>query len=146
MRTAIVSRPIDPASLLAEVTRASTGATVLFVGTVRDRSEGRAVTGIEYAAYGPMAERELAAIAAAAAGQFDTPDIVVEHRVGRLALGEASVAIAVAHPHRAAAYDASRHIIEQIKQRLPVWKREAYADGSREWVDPTAHAPAMAGR
>ena len=144
MRTTIVSRPIDPAALLAEVARSANGATVLFVGTVREQNDGRAVLGIEYAAYGPMAERELAAIAREAGARFGTGDIVVEHRVGQLALGEASVAIAVAHPHRAPAYDASRYVIEQIKTRVPVWKREAYADGTREWVDPTAHALAEA--
>ena len=117
---------------------------MLFVGTVREQNDGRAVLGIEYAAYGPMAERELAAIAREAGARFDTGDIVVEHRVGELALGEASVAIAVAHPHRAPAYDASRYVIEQIKTRVPVWKREAYADGTRAWVDPTAHVLAEA--
>lgn len=140
----MVSRPIDPTVLVAEVARAANGATVLFLGTVREQSDGRAVTGIEYAAYGPMAERELAAIGAEAAARFGTPDVVIEHCVGHSTLGEASVAIAVAHPHRGAAYDASRYVIEQIKQRVPVWKREAYADGTREWVDPTTHVPLMA--
>jgi molybdopterin synthase catalytic subunit len=76
--------------------------------------------------------------------RFGTDDIVVEHRIGRLDLGEASVVIAVAHPHRAEAYDASRYIIEQIKHRVPIWKREEYADGTREWVDPTAHRAEVA--
>lgn len=138
MRSAIVTRPLDPAALLAEVSGHDVGATVLFVGTVRDVNDGRAVTGIEYAAYGAMAERELAAIVADAAGRFETPAVVVEHRVGALGLGEASVVIAVAHPHRARAYDASRFVIEELKRRVPIWKREAYVDGTREWVDPTA--------
>ncbi len=86
-----------------------------------------------------MAEREVAAIVAEASADFDTTDIVVEHRVGVLAVGDVSVAIAVAHPHRAAAYDASRYVIDEIKRRVPIWKREHYADGSHEWVDPTAH-------
>ncbi len=143
MRVAIVSRPLDPAALIAEVARSANGATLLFIGTVREQNDGRDVTGIEYVVYGPMADRELAAIAAEAASQFSTDDIVVEHRVGHLQLGEASVAIAVAHARRAAAYDASRYVIEQIKRRVPVWKREEYTDGTREWVDPTAGALAV---
>ena len=144
MRIALVTRPLDPAGLLAEVARVSNGATVLFTGTVRDVNDGRAVIGIEYAAYSHMAERELERIVREAAERFDTPDVIVEHRVGRLGLGEASVIIAVGHPRRAAAYEASRYVIEELKRRVPIWKREAYGDGIREWVDPTAHASAPA--
>jgi molybdopterin synthase catalytic subunit len=107
------------------------------VGTVREINQGQAVTGIEYAAYESMAVRELDAIVTEAASRFATSDIIVEHRIGRLELGEASVAIAVAHPHRARAYEASRFIIEELKRRVPIWKREEYVDGTREWVDPT---------
>jgi molybdopterin synthase catalytic subunit len=143
MRSAIVDHVIDPAALTGEVAHDGTGATVLFLGTVRDTNDGRSVTGIEYSAYRSMAERELAAIVAEASGEFGTSDIVVEHRLGTLEIGDVSVAIAVAHPHRGAAYDASRYVIEQIKRRVPIWKREHYADGTREWVDPTArHARA----
>ena len=138
MRAAIVRTPIDLDALLGEVAHDANGATVLFVGTVRDVSEGRGVTGIEYAAYESMATRELQAIVAEAASRFGTTNIVVEHRIGRLTLGEASVAIAVAHPHRAAAYDGSRFVIEELKRRVPIWKLEEYIDGTREWVDPTA--------
>ena len=142
MRVAIHDRPLDLAALLAEVSDAATGATILFVGTVRDVNDGRPVGALEYSAYQAMAERELAAIVAEAAERFATPHVVVEHRVGALALGEASVAIAVAHPHRGPAYEASRYVIEQLKVRVPIWKREHYADGSREWVDPTRAAAA----
>jgi len=140
MRSAIVDSVIDPAVLTAEVGGGhdGNGATVLFLGTVRDTNDGRAVTGIEYSAYRSMAERELAKIVVEAGTQFGTTDVVVEHRLGTLDLGEVSVAIAVAHPHRGAAYDASRYVIEQIKRRVPIWKREHYADGTREWVDPTS--------
>ena len=134
MRSAIVSRPLDPAALLAEVSGISNGASILFVGTVRNINDGRDVTGIDYAAYLPMAERELAAIVAEAAERFHTTHIAVEHRLGHLTLLDASVVIAVAHPHRAAAYDASRYIIEELKRRVPIWKREEYVDGTREWV------------
>ena len=137
MRTAIVNRPLDPASVLREVASVANGAAILFVGTVRDVNDGRAVTGIEYAAYAAMAERELRLIVEEAARAFGAEDIVVEHRLGRLDLGEASVVIAVAHPRRAQAYDASRFLIEELKRRVPIWKREEYVDGTREWVDPS---------
>lgn len=137
MRSAIVERPIDPARLIAEVADHANGATLLFLGTVRDVNAGRAVSGMEYSAYRGMAERELADIVAEATREFGGEDIVVEHRIGTLELGEASVAIAVAHPHRGAAYDASRYVIEQLKQRVPIWKLEHYVDGTREWVNAT---------
>jgi molybdopterin synthase catalytic subunit len=86
-----------------------------------------------------MAEAELGSIAREAAERFGTPDIAIEHRLGDLELEDASVAIAVAHPHRGAAYDASRWIIEELKRRVPIWKREHYVDGTREWVDPSGH-------
>ena len=134
MRCALVDRPIDIAAIVAEVARTSNGATLLFVGTVRDVNNGRAITGMDYTAYASMATRELTEILGEAAQQFETEDIVVEHRLGTLGLGDASVAIAVAHAHRGPAYDASRYVIEQLKQRVPIWKLEHYVDGSREWV------------
>jgi molybdopterin synthase catalytic subunit len=137
MRVAIVRTPLDPTSLLAEVASVGNGASILFVGTVRDVNDGRAVSGIEYAAYESMAMRELESIVSEAAARFDVSDIVVEHRIGQLGLGDASVVIAAAHAHRAQAYDASRFVIEEIKRRVPIWKREKYVDGTRQWVDPT---------
>lgn len=137
VRTAIVERPIDYAALLAEVADHATGASLLFVGTVRDVNEGRAVTGIEYRAYTAMAERELRAIAEEAAQRFGLAAVAIEHRLGVLALGEGSVAIAVSHARRARAYEASRYAIEELKRRVPIWKLEHYVDGTREWVDPT---------
>lgn len=135
IRSAIVRRAIDVAALLAEVQDVANGATVVFLGQVRDENDGRAVTGIEYSAYGEMAERELAAIASECASAFGIAHLAVEHRLGTLALGEASIAIVVAHPHRAAAYEASRFVIEEVKRRLPIWKREGYVGGSSEWVN-----------
>jgi molybdopterin synthase catalytic subunit len=133
--TRIVRRPIDVVALLAEVQDTANGATVLFLGHVRDMNDGRPVTGIEYSAYGEMAERELAAIASECASAFGIAHLAIEHRLGTLALGDASIAIVVAHPHRAAAYEASRFVIEEVKRRLPIWKREGYVDGSSEWVN-----------
>lgn len=134
MRTAIVDDPIDPAALLREVSRPANGAALLFVGTVRDISDGRAVDGIDYTAYRPMAERELRAIVMEAGKAFGAHDIVVEHRIGSLLLEDVSVAIAVATPHRAMAYEASRFVIEELKKRVPIWKSERYVTESRrDW-------------
>ena len=140
IRTAIVRRAIDVAELLAEVQDTANGATIVFLGQVREVNDGRAVTGIEYSAYGEMAERELAAIASECAASFGITHLVAEHRLGELDLGEASIAIVVAHPHRAEAYDASRFVIEEVKRRLPVWKREGYVDGTSEWVNASGLA------
>jgi molybdopterin synthase catalytic subunit len=108
-------------------------------------NDGRDVTGIDYAAYEAMAARELTAIAHEVAARTGAR-VAVEHRIGTLVLGEASVAIAAAHAHRAPAFDACRAVIEEIKRRVPIWKREHYADGGRAWVDPTVASSADATR
>jgi molybdopterin synthase catalytic subunit len=135
VRVALIDRPIDVAALVAEVAHPGTGATTLFVGTVRNQHAGRAVTGIDYDAYAPMALRECETILAEAAERFGADRIVVEHRLGTLAVTEASIAIAVAAPRRVAALDAQRYVIEAIKARVPIFKREHYVDGTRAWVD-----------
>jgi molybdopterin synthase catalytic subunit len=144
IRTAIVRHAIDIAALLADVESRANGATLLFLGQVREMNDGRAVRGIEYSAYGEMAERELAAIASECAAQFGISHLAAEHRLGALELGDVSIAIAVAHPHRGEAYEASRFVIEEVKRRLPIWKREGYVDGTSEWVNAggTASEPA----
>ncbi len=126
--------PLDAAALLRDAVAPSDGAALLFWGVVRDEHGGRAVSHLEYEAYAPMAEAKLAEIAAEARARWGTGEIAVVHRVGRLEVGEASVAIVVAAPHRAEAYEASRYVIEELKQRVPVWKREGYVDGDSEWV------------
>ena len=143
MRAAIVARPIDTAAILAEVAAVANGATVLFTGSVRELSDGREVSGIDYDAYEAMAAEELDRIVRETSERFDTPHVVAEHRIGSLELGEVSVAIAVGHPHRGPAFDAARHVIEEIKLRVPIWKQELFRDGTREWVDARtgAHAP-----
>ncbi len=140
MRVALVQAPIDAGALLAEVSDQGSGATSLFLGTVRDVNDGRTVTGIDYSAYDAMAVREMTRVVSEAAERFGTPHIVVEHRVGFLALTDVSIAIAVSHARRAPAMDAARYVIEEIKKRVPIWKREHYVDGTREWVDPTRPA------
>ena len=134
MRVALVDRAIDIAALFAEVADDSCGASAAFLGCVRNVNEGRPVSGIEYSAYRSMAEREMTAIAHEADVQFGVTQLVVEHRLGKLGLGDVSVAVVAAHPHRAPALDATRFVIEELKRRVPIWKLEHYMDGTREWV------------
>jgi molybdopterin synthase catalytic subunit len=137
MRASIVTHALDTDALLREVADARRGATALFVGTVRSVNEGREVTAIEYSAYESMAEREMSVVLAEAEVMNEGVVLVAEHRIGRLEVGEASIAIAAAHEHRGRALDALRYAIDEIKKRAPIWKRELYADGSESWVDPT---------
>ena len=137
-RVAITSDKIDIAKVLSDVERPAHGAVILFVGTVREVNDGRPVGGMEYTAYVAMAEKEMGTIAREANEKFSGSFVVIVHRIGELAIGDASVAIATAHAHRDAAYQASRYVIEQLKARVPIWKREHYTDGTREWIDPTA--------
>ena len=143
-RCRITTDPIDGAQLLADSTSRSDGAALLFLGVVRDRNDGRDVGHIDYQAYVPMAEATLADIVAEAEQRWSTGSISVVHRVGRLQVGEASVAIVVAAPHRGEAFAASRYIIEELKKRVPIWKREGYLDGETEWLLGTA--PGVTGR
>jgi len=137
-RVAIVTTPIDPVSLIAEVQGNEFGAISVFVGTVRDTNEGRTVTSLDYSAYTSMAESQLYEILDEAESRFGVTAMVVEHRTGPLLLGDVSIAIAAAHAHRKPAIESASFVIEEIKKRVPIWKLEHYADGSREWVDPTA--------
>lgn len=134
---AIVDGPIDVARMMSYVESDGVGAISLFVGTVRHHNDGRNVTGIDYEAYQPMAERELRAIAAEACATSDGLRVAIEHRVGTLTVGDISVAIAAAHARRAPAVIAAQQIIEVLKKRVPIWKREHYVDGERRWIDPT---------
>lgn len=111
------------------------GAVVLFSGQVRAGNEGRQVVALEYDVYPEMAEAVLRDIAAEALIRFGVLSVEAIHRTGTLRVGEASVVIAVRSAHRSDAFDASRYVIEQIKVRLPVWKREMYADGTSRWLD-----------
>lgn len=131
----IVHQAIDASALIAEVARPGNGAVLLFLGIVRETNDGRGVTGIEYSAYEAMAAGEMQSIADEVGEAFGVDDVLIEHRLGELGLSAVSVGIAVGHPHRAEAYDASRRVIEELKRRVPIWKREHYVDGSRQWVD-----------
>jgi molybdopterin synthase catalytic subunit len=141
-RASVITREIDPASLINEVGSPQCGAISLFIGTVREVNDGRSVTAIEYSVYKSMADAELERILDEAEERFGVSALVIEHRIGLLGLGDVSVAIAAAHAHRAPALDCIRYVIEEIKTRVPIWKKEHYVDGTREWVDPTRAAQA----
>jgi molybdopterin synthase catalytic subunit len=134
MRALVTRDVIDPQAVLAMVGSPADGAAILFLGTVRDQNEGRGVSGMHYDAFVEMAGPVLNDIAGEAAVRANSERIAVVHRIGELAIGEVSVAIAVSSPHRAEAFDAARFIIEQIKVRLPVWKHEHYVDGDSRWL------------
>ena len=133
----VSSDPIDTDALLARVGSDEDGAALLFIGVVRDHAEGRKVTGMRYDVYAEMATEVLREIALEASIPLGTDRIAVAHRFGELKIGEISVGIAVSSPHRAETYEASRFVIEEIKKRLPVWKKEHYVDGVSEWVEGT---------
>jgi len=133
-RAWITREAIDAGSVLDRVGAAGDGAALLFVGVVRDHNDGSSVTGLTYEAYDEMAVRVLDEIAGEAAERLGTPRIAVVHRVGELEVGEVSVAIAASSPHRAEAFDATRYVIEEIKKRLPVWKKEHYVEGDAAWL------------
>lgn len=125
--------PIDPAAALAAVSAPGRGAALLFLGTVRDHHAGRPVSKLTYTAYRPMARQALARIVAELEAASPGLKAAIVHRLGEVPVGEASVAIAVASPHRAAAYEASRTALERLKKEVPIWKREHYADGEACW-------------
>jgi len=138
----LTHNPIELAPLLAEVSSPERGGTCVFLGTVRpDRPAGTlgpAVRGIDYSCYEAMAEAEWARILDEAHARWPEARAVARHRLGPVGLGEASIAIAVAAPHRAEAFAACRYAIEAVKERLPVWKREECSDGSVHWVGAPA--------
>ena len=133
----LTTAPLDRAALERQVGGETRGALASFVGTVRDHHDGRAVTGLSYTAYGSMAEQVCRTIVAETEARWPV-SVALAHRLGELAIGEAAVMIVVAGDHRDEAFAACRHVIEEVKRRVPIWKRERYRDGSEAWVDPTA--------
>ena len=125
--------PIDPRALVESVLRRSDGAYVLFEGVVRDHHEGKAVESIFYDAYRPMAEKEIESIVREVQAQFPDVALAVVHRLGHLIVGDASITIVAASPHRAESFAACRLVIDRIKETVPIWKKERGPDGE-EWV------------
>jgi len=126
---------IDVAELLDAVGGHGKGGTVMFFGTVRAGPEDGPVVAIEYSAYDEMAERECARIVGEALDRWPETTVALKNRMGRVPVGEASVGIAVAAPHRSEAFDACRYIIDEVKKRVPIWKREFLSDGGERWLE-----------
>jgi MoaE-MoaD fusion protein len=129
----LTEKPIDVASVIAEVGDDGAGGIASFVGTVRNRSRGRTVHYLEYEAYAGMAEKLMAELAAELEKRHDLCEIAITHRVGRVEIGEPSVVIAVSAPHRAAALAACKEAIDTLKGTVPLWKKEVY-EGGEEWI------------
>ncbi len=140
----VTDQPIDMQALAALVSSQASGAVTTFAGQVRDNARGRGVLVLEYEAYESAAEKALAKIGADIRERWDIEGIAITHRVGRLEIGEISVGIAVASAHRAEAFDACRHAIEQIKRVVPIWKKEFYA-GGETWIGSEAEYQAAYG-
>jgi molybdopterin synthase catalytic subunit len=131
--TYLTNEVIDVAALTRRTMRPGDGASVVFEGVVRDHHEGKRVESITYEAYLPMAEKEIGAVVQATAAQFPDVAIAVQHRLGFLRVGEASIAIVCTSPHRAEAFGACRRVIDEIKKSVPIWKKERGPEGE-EWV------------
>jgi molybdopterin synthase catalytic subunit len=146
--TALTEDPLDASEVAGRVADPSCGAVVVFSGTVRDSHRGRPVERITYSAYRAMAQTRLREIASRLERRYPGTRVAIVHRLGDLSVGEPSVVIAVASPHREAAYAANREALERLKTEVPIWKREHYADGESRWreEEPLARdeeAPAL---
>ncbi|RKU13884.1 molybdenum cofactor biosynthesis protein MoaE [Candidatus Poribacteria bacterium] len=132
----ITSEEIELGDVIRAVEAGDAGAIVHFLGVVRNNTEGREVSYLEYEAYPPMAEKKMAEIAEEIHEKWGLDRVAMIHRVGRLEIGEVSVAVAVASPHRKEAFEACHYAMNRLKQIVPIWKREVWADGEEEWVKP----------
>jgi molybdopterin synthase catalytic subunit len=132
----LTSDPINYGELTESVRSTASGAVVLFLGTVRDLTEGRRTVALDYDAYGPMAEAKLHELEMDARDRWPIDQVAIVHRTGRLELGEISVAVAVSCPHRQDAFDAARFLIDTLKITVPIWKKENWSDGTTEWIHP----------
>jgi molybdopterin synthase catalytic subunit len=130
----ITTDPIDVAAVARRIVPPECGATVTLDGYVRQLTKGRETLYLEYEAYEPMALSEMQKLAVAARGTFEISDVTIVHRTGRLEIGETSVVISVAAPHRRAAFEACEWLIRELKRTVPIWKKEVYQDGE-QWIE-----------
>lgn len=137
----LTDNPIDTAAVLLEVGSHEAGAAVLFLGTTREFTRGKQTRHLDYECYGEMARQKLAELEAEARRRWPVVGCAIVHRLGRVELGEASVAIAVSTSHRRDAFAAGEWLIDTLKQVVPIWKQEHWADGSTEWVHPGVTMP-----
>ena len=138
----ITTDPIDHAALTERVRSNRAGAVCTFLGTVREMTGDRRTASLDYEAYPEMALKSLEALEAEARRRWPVIEAAIVHRVGHLDLGEISVVVAVSCPHRHQAFDACRWLIDTLKEVVPIWKKEVWADGTEEWVHPGPKPPA----
>lgn len=129
---------IDPQSAIDAVRSTNAGAVCLFLGTAREFTGERQTVVLEYEAYSPMAERKLAELEATARERWPITALAIIHRTGRIELGEVAVAVAVSTPHRREAFEACQWLMDTLKEVVPIWKKEQWADGRSEWIHPEA--------
>ena len=129
----LTKRPIDTAAVVDAVRCPAAGAVVLFLGTVRESSGGKQTSSLEYECYDEMAEKKLAELEAEARQRWPLAECMIVYRLGQLPVGESILAIAVSSAHRREAFEAGRWLIDHIKQVVPIWKKENYADGASDW-------------
>jgi molybdopterin synthase catalytic subunit len=135
----LTHEPIDFHGLTEQVCRTDCGGVVTFLGTVRDLTDGRTTTALDYEAYPAMAEKKMCQIERETRERWPVGDILMVHRLGHLNVGEVSVAVAVSCPHRNQAFEACRFAIDQLKVIVPIWKKENWSDGTSEWVHPNSN-------
>ncbi|MEO6968185.1 MAG: molybdenum cofactor biosynthesis protein MoaE [Rhodanobacteraceae bacterium] len=133
--------PIDSIALRSELEELGVGAVTVFEGRVRNHNDGRVVAGLAYQAYAELAEAEGARIMTEARERFAIEHALCVHRTGELALGDLAVWVGVSAAHRDAAFAACRYVIDEVKARAPIWKREHYTDGEAEWLHPSINSP-----
>jgi molybdopterin synthase catalytic subunit len=132
----LTHQPIEFSDLTESVRSTASGAVVLFLGTVREMTDGRRTLALDYDAYAPMAKTKLEALEQEARRRWPIDKLALVHRIGRLELGDVSVAVAVSCPHRNEAFEAARYLIDTLKATVPIWKKENWSDGTTEWVHP----------
>ncbi len=136
----VTPEPLDSEKVVSHVRKDEAGAVVLFYGVVRDNNKGRRVEHLEYDAYPEMAEKVMRELASEIMGRYPVTDIAIQHRTGRLEIGEASLLIAVSSPHRKEGFEAAAALVDRFKEVVPVWKKEVW-EGGEEWIEgePVKH-------
>jgi molybdopterin synthase catalytic subunit len=133
--------PLDIQSIQRDLIDRDCGAQSIFVGTTRETTDGRVTKHLSYEAYQPMAESQLHQLAVDAAERWPLRRVIIHHRLGTVEVGQASVIVGVASPHRRAAIEAIPWMMDRLKQDVPIWKRETFGDGASQWIHPAPEAP-----
>ncbi len=135
----VTREPLEPEKITALVRKDSNGAVVTFLGVTRDHAEGRKVLGLEYEAYEEMAVKELEKVRSEVLARYDIEDVAISHRIGKVDIGQISLVVATASPHRKEAFHACHEAVDLLKERVPIWKKEHFEDGDARWVACESH-------